>query len=146
MSGIIIFIKRNALDWQSIKKIDTFEIFNSWHTSYISLYIQLVFYFYVQWTLYHLCFQVLRTTFSCFALRILKKMLQYFSCIFLVLKKKIFLNIFSIDWILFRAQHFIITWSVSWLPNQFRKHRQSKQQPLRGERFEISGKNLIWGT
>ena len=29
MSEIIIFIKRNVLDRQSIKKIDTFEIFNS---------------------------------------------------------------------------------------------------------------------
>ena len=30
-----------------------------------------------------------------------------------------------------------MTGSVSWLPNQFRKHRQSKQQPLRGEIFKV---------
>ena len=29
MSEIIIFIKRNVNDWQSIKKTDTFEISNS---------------------------------------------------------------------------------------------------------------------
>ena len=29
MSEIVIFIKRNVNDWQSIKKIDTFEISNS---------------------------------------------------------------------------------------------------------------------
>ena len=28
MSEIIIFIKRNVLGWQSIKKVDTFKIFN----------------------------------------------------------------------------------------------------------------------
>ena len=38
-SKIIIFIKRNLVDWQSIKKIDTFEIFNSRNTLYLfSLY------------------------------------------------------------------------------------------------------------
>ena len=40
---IIILIKRNVLDWQSIKKIDTFEILNSWNTLYLFLYIQLAF-------------------------------------------------------------------------------------------------------
>ena len=29
-----------------LKKIDTFEIFNSWNTLYLFLYIQLVIYFY----------------------------------------------------------------------------------------------------
>ena len=41
ISEIIIFIKKNVLDWQSIKNIDTFEIFNFWNTLYIFLYIQL---------------------------------------------------------------------------------------------------------
>ena len=36
-------IKRDALDWQSIKKNDAFEIFNSSNTLYLFLYIQLVF-------------------------------------------------------------------------------------------------------
>ena len=43
MFEIIILIKRNVLYWQSIKKIDTFEIFNSWNTLHLSLYIQLAF-------------------------------------------------------------------------------------------------------
>ena len=50
------------------------------------------------------------------------------------------LNVFSIDLILFQVTHFNITWGVSWLPNQFKKHWQSKQQPLRGETFNIFGK------
>ena len=36
-------------------------------------------------------------------------------------------------------KHFNITASVLWLPNQFREHCQSKQQPLRGEIFKILG-------
>ena len=40
MCEIIIF-KRNVLDWGSIKKIDTFEILNSWSSLYRFLYIQL---------------------------------------------------------------------------------------------------------
>ena len=43
MFEIIILIKRNVLDWQPIKKIDTFEIFNSKNTLYLFLYIQLAF-------------------------------------------------------------------------------------------------------
>ena len=43
MSEIIILIKRNVQNWQSIKKIDAFEIFKSWNTLYLFLYIQLVF-------------------------------------------------------------------------------------------------------
>ena len=43
MSEITIFIKRNVLVLQSIKKIDIFEKFNSWNTLYFFLYIQLVF-------------------------------------------------------------------------------------------------------
>ena len=38
MCEIIILIKRNVQDWQSINKID------SWNTLYLFLYIQLVFY------------------------------------------------------------------------------------------------------
>ena len=52
MCEIIIFIKKNVSDWQSIKKIDTFEIFNSLNTLYLFLYIRLVFY---SFTLIH-CF------------------------------------------------------------------------------------------
>ena len=36
--------RRNTLDWQSIKKIHTSEIFNSWNVLYLFLYVQLVFY------------------------------------------------------------------------------------------------------
>ena len=43
MPEIIIFTKRNVLDWQSIKKIDTFEIFNSWNILHTFLYIHLEF-------------------------------------------------------------------------------------------------------
>ena len=43
MFEIIILIKRNVLGWQSMKKIDTFEVFNSWNTLYLFLYIQLAF-------------------------------------------------------------------------------------------------------
>ena len=43
MSEVLIFIKRNMLDWQSIKKKnDTFEAFNSWNALYLFLYISLV--------------------------------------------------------------------------------------------------------
>ena len=59
-----------------------------------------------------------------------------------------------ITWILpaliqyfFDSKHFNVTGSVTWLPNQFMKHCQPKQQPLRGEIFQIFGKggNLKWG-
>ena len=60
--------------------------------------------------------------------------------VFTASKKKIILNIFSIDLILFRVKTLNITESVSRVPNQFRKHCQSKQQPLRGEIFNIFGK------
>ena len=46
MSKISIFIKRNVLGWQLIKKIDTFEIFNSGNTLYLSPYIKSAFWFY----------------------------------------------------------------------------------------------------
>ena len=39
------YFKRNVLDWRSIIKIDTFEIFNSWNILYLFLYIQLAFQF-----------------------------------------------------------------------------------------------------
>ena len=32
LNNSAIMVKRNVLNWQSIKKIDTFEIFNSWNT------------------------------------------------------------------------------------------------------------------
>ena len=38
------------------------------------------------------------------------------------------------------SKHFNVTGSVSWLPNQFRKHYQSKQQPFKGEDIQIFGK------
>ena len=40
-----------------LKKIDTFEIFNSSNALYIFLYIKLVFWFYAHLTLYHLFFR-----------------------------------------------------------------------------------------
>ena len=41
---------------------------------------------------------------------------------------------------------FCFTRSVSWVPNQLRKHCQSKQQPLREKMFKISGKGgEPWG-
>ena len=44
--------------------------------------------------------------------------------------------------------YFNITGSVSWLPNQFRKHCQSKEQLLRGggrySKFLGRGENLVW--
>ena len=43
MSEIIIFIKRNVYDWQSIKRIDTFEIFDSWNSLYLFLFIKFPF-------------------------------------------------------------------------------------------------------
>ena len=39
MSEIIILITKNVLDWQSIKKIVVFEIFDFWNTLYLFLYI-----------------------------------------------------------------------------------------------------------
>ena len=74
---IITFIK-------TIKKIDTFEVFNSWNTLYFFLYIQMVFYFYVHQTLYHLCFQVLTTTFL-FLLKGYRENILIFLCLFLQL-------------------------------------------------------------
>ena len=87
-----------------------------------------------------------------FCLKDMEKMLQYFCCvcvcvffkfIFTALKKKI--QVKALD----------ITESVTWLPNQFRKHCYSKRQPLRGEIFKIFGKrgepymrglSILWGT
>ena len=58
-----------------------------------------------------------------------------------------FSNIFSIDLILLPSKHFNITRSVSRLPGQFRKHRLSKQLPLRWRylKFWGWGENLTWG-
>ena len=38
MSEIIMFIKRNVLDKESVKNIDTIEVFNSWDTLYLFLF------------------------------------------------------------------------------------------------------------
>ena len=90
----------------------------------------------------HLCFQVLTTTFSCFAWRIWRTCCNIFVVfVFTALKKKIVLFIyFCIDLLLLWAKVLNITESVSWLPNQLKKHFQSKRQPLRGEIFKIFGK------
>ena len=85
MSEIIIFIKRKK-DWQSIKKSDTFEIFNSWNTLYLFLYIL---YFIVLHTLNFLSsmFSVINNdNFSFFGF----SNLSFFKFVFRALKKKIF--------------------------------------------------------
>ena len=103
MFEIFIFIKRNVWDWQSIKKIKTFEIFSSWNTLYLFLYIQLVFYNFTHLTSYRLCFQVITTTTFPF---LGFPTFPFFVFVFTTSKKKIFLNIFSIDLILLQVNAF----------------------------------------
>ena len=159
MSETIILIKRNVVDWQSMKmkNIDTFEIFSYWNTLYLFI-------------LYSVSILVLRTMnttstmFSginnnnlfLFCLKDTEKCCNICHVCWYTFfkKKKVFLIFFFFCIHCFKSKYFNISLSVSWLPNQFRKHCQSKQQPLRRERFKSFGKggepymgevSILWG-
>ena len=91
-----------------IKNIDTFEIFNSWNTLYLLLYIQLVFYSFTQ-TSYHLCFQLLtKTTFPFLVFPTFP-----FLFVFTTLKKKTFISKYFSHWFnTVPSQSTLISWEV----------------------------------
>ena len=80
---------------------------------------------------------------------------SFFCGCFYNFKRKIylFLNIFSIELILFQVKAPYYH-SVLWLPNQFRKHVRFKQKPLRRGNIQYSwewgrtlygGLGILWG-
>ena len=95
-------------------------IWNSfWTFLYLFLYIHLVFKFSTQGTLSPV-FSGINNNNLPFLLKGYRENIAIFLFVFTALRNKMFLNIFSIDLILFQ----VIALSVSWLPNQFRKHCQ----------------------
>ena len=86
---------------RQLKKTYTFEIFNSWNTLYFFLYIQLVFYSFTQTYFLSPMFSgINNNNFSFFGF----SNLSFFVFVFTTLKKKRFLNIFSITLMLFQIR------------------------------------------